>query len=216
MKQLIIFTFCWLTYSAWGETDIPLNKIDIATDLPTIARGAESVMTVCNVCHGLKYIRFRDLTKIGLEKSKVDSWRGTNPMGAAIAGQMAADAALTAFGSMPPDLSLIAKAREGNERYIYSYLLGFYYTPEGSTSNHYFPTTKMPDVLGVSGITDPAQLAELKVKAREIASFLAWTADPHAQERQSLGYYVICYLLILTIMLYILKKRIWAKLDNIK
>ena len=82
------------------------------------------------------------------------------------------------------------------------------------TGNHYFPTTKMPDVLSVAGVTDPVQLAQLDQKAREVTSFLAWAADPHAQERKSLGYYVLGYLFILTTMLYFLKGRIWAKLDK--
>ena len=64
-------------------------------------------------------------------------------------------------------------------------------------------------------IIDPAQIAELNKKAREVASFLAWAADPRAQERKSLGYYVIGYLIIFTTMLYFLKGIIWARLDKV-
>jgi len=215
MKRLFLFVLCWLACSAWGETETPLNKVEVATDLQTVARGAETVMMVCNGCHSLKYIHFRDLAKLGLEKDKVDGWRGTNPMGAAIASQMSAEAAAVSFGKAPPDLSLIAKAREGEANYIYSYLLGYYTTPDGATGNHYFPATKMPDVLTVAGVTDPAQLAELNKKVREVTSFLVWAADPHAQERESLGYYVLGYLAIFTTLLYFLKGRIWATLDKV-
>lgn len=214
MKRLFVFALCWLTYSAWGETESALNKVEVGTDLPTLERGAETVMTVCSGCHSLKYIHFRELAKLDIAKDKVDTWRGANPMGTAIASQMSADAAAASFGKAPPDLSLIAKAREGEANYIYSYLLGYYNTPEGATGNHYFPTTKMPDVLSVAGVTDPAQLAQLQQKAREVTSFLAWAADPHAQERKSLGYYVIGYLIIFTTMLYFLKGKIWARLDK--
>ena len=214
MKRLFVFALCWLACSAWGEAETALNKVEVGTDLPTLARGAETVMTVCTGCHSLKYIHFRELAKLGIEKDKVDTWRGSNPIGTAIASQMPADAAAASFGKAPPDLSLIAKAREGETDYIYSYLLGYYNTPEGMTGNHYFPTTKMPDVLSVAGVTDPVQLAQLDQKAREVTSFLAWAADPHAQERKSLGYYVLGYLFILTTMLYFLKGRIWAKLDK--
>jgi ubiquinol-cytochrome c reductase cytochrome c1 subunit len=162
----------------------------------------------------LKFIRFRELDKLGIAKDKVDIWRGANPMGATIASQMPAEAAAASFGKEPPDLSLIARAREGEANYIYSYLLGYYNTPEGTIGNHYFPTTKMPDVLSVAGVTDPAQRAQLEQKAREITSFLAWAADPHAQERENLGYYVIGYLIVFTAMLYFLKNRIWARLDS--
>ncbi len=214
MKRLSIFALCWLACSAGAETETALDKVEVATDLPTLERGAETVMTVCVGCHSLKYVRFRELAKLGIAKDKVDGWRGANPMGAAIASQMPPEAALASFGKAPPDLSLMAKAREGEANYIYSYLLGYYTTPEGMTGNHYFPATKMPDILAVAGVTDPAQHAQLEQKAREVTSFLAWAADPHAQERKTLGYYVIGYLIIFTTMLFFLKRRIWATLDK--
>jgi len=214
MKRGFVFALCWLVCSAWGETETALNKVEVATDFPTLERGAETVMTVCVGCHSLKYIRFRELAKLGISKNKVDAWRGSNSMGTSINSQMPADAALASFGKAPPDLSLMAKAREGEANYIYSYLLGYYTTPDGTTGNHYFPTTKMPDILAVAGVTDPAQRAPIEQNAREVTSFLTWAADPHAQERQTLGYYVIGYLLIFTTMLYLLKCKIWARLDR--
>lgn len=214
MKRLIGFTLLLLACNAWGETEMPLRKIEVSTDLPALAHGAETVMTVCTGCHSLKYIHFRDLAKLGIAKDKVDEWRGNNPMGTAIASQMPASDAEASFGKAPPDLSLMAKAREGEASYIYSYLLGYYTTPEGGTGNHYFPPTKMPDVLQVAGVTDPAQLAQLEQTAHDVASFLAWAADPHAQERKSLGYYVLGYLFVFTTLLFLLKKKIWARLDK--
>lgn len=215
MKRLIIIlSLSWMSFNTWAETETPLKMVDVATDLPTIVRGAETVMTVCNSCHGLKYIHFRELAKLGVDKDKVDSWRGTNPMGTGIAGQMPLDAAVASFGKAPPDLSLMAKAREGEANYIYSYLTGYYNAPDGTTGNHYFPPTKMPDVLSVAGVTDPAQLAEINKKAREVTSFLVWAADPHAQERKSLGFYVLGYLIVFTTMLYFLKGQIWGTLKK--
>jgi len=215
MKRWLVFTLCWLACNAWGETEAALNKVEVGTDLPTMERGAETVMTVCVGCHSLKYIHFRELAKLGITKDKVDAWRGSNPMGTPVTSQMSSDAALASFGKAPPDLSLMAKAREGEADYIYSYLLGYYTTPEGTIGNHYFPATKMPDVLAVAGVTNPAEHAQLEQKAREITSFLVWAADPRAEERKTLGYYVIGYLIILTTMLYFLKQRIWARLDKV-
>ena len=215
MKRLLVFALCLLAFNAWGETEMPLSKIEVATDLPTLERGAETVMTVCTGCHSLQYIRFRDLAGLGIAQDKVDAWRGSNPMGAAVASQMPTDAAEASFGKAPPDLSLMAKAREGGANYIYSYLLGYYTMPDGGMGNHYFPPTKMPDVLQVAGVTDPAERAKLEQTARATASFLAWAADPHAQERKTLGYYVLGYLFVLTTMLYFLKGRIWARLDKV-
>jgi cytochrome c1 len=214
MMRGIVFALCWFACSVHAEAELPLQKITVATDLPTLESGAETVMSVCVGCHGLKYVRFRNLALLGISKDKVDEWRGTNLMGTAISSQMPADAAVQSFGKAPPDLSLMARAREGGPNYIYSYLLGYYMSQDGVLGNHYYPPTKMPDVLGVAAVTDPAQHAELEKKARAAVSFLVWASDPHAQERHTLGYYVLGYLVIFTTMLYFLKKRIWARLET--
>lgn len=205
----------WLVGGAYAA-GMALNKVEVSVDLPALERGADTVIDTCTVCHSLKYIRFRDLAGLGFAKDKVQAWRGDSPMGSVIASKMTVDSALLAFGAVPPDLSLIAKAREGGENYVYSFLLGFYAAPDGMMTNHYFPGTKMPDALGIAGVTDAAQRALLEQKARDVTSFLVWAADPHAQERQTLGYYVIGYLLLLTTLLYFLKRRIWARLNTIQ
>lgn len=216
MMRAIVFALCWFAVAVHAETEPALHKIEVASDLPTLERGADTVMTVCVGCHSLKYVRFRNLAVLGIAKNKVDEWRGSSPMGTAIASQMPADAAMASFGKVPPDLSLMAQAREGGPNYIYSYLLGYYFAPDGTLGNHYYPPTKMPDILGVAGVTDPAQLGELQQKAHDVASFLNWAADPHAQERRKLGLYVIGYLIVFTTMLFFLKQRIWATLDRPK
>lgn len=215
MKRLAALALCLFTQAAWAEAEMPLNKANVSTDLSALERGAETVMTVCTNCHSLKYVHFRELAKLGIAKDKVDGWRGNNPMGAALTSQMSATDAEASFGKAPPDLSLMAKAREGGADYVYSYLLGYYTTPDGMTGNHYYPPTKMPDVLQVAGVTDPAERARLEQTARDAVSFLAWAADPHAQERRTLGYFVLAYLVIFTTLLFMLKKRIWARLDSL-
>ena len=215
MKLLSACMLFWLVGGAYAA-GMALNKVEVSVDLPALERGADTVIDTCTVCHSLKYIRFRDLAGLGFAKEKVQAWRGDSPMGSAIASKMTVDSALLAFGAVPPDLSLIAKAREGGENYVYSFLLGFYAAPDGMMTNHYFPGTKMPDALGIAGVTDAAQRALLEQKARDVTSFLVWAADPHAQERQTLGYYVIGYLLLLTTLLYLLKRRIWARLNTIQ
>jgi hypothetical protein len=107
---------------------------------------------------------------------------------------------------------MMVRAREGGASYLYSYLIGYYHTQEGTTGNHIYPITKMPDALGISSATDHAQLLELQGKAHDIVSFLSWASDPHEAERQSLGYYVIGYLIFLTLLLYNVKLEVWSKL----
>jgi cytochrome c1 len=108
----------------------------------------------------------------------------------------------------------MAHARDGGPDYVYSYLTGYYTAPDGTTANHIYPETKMPDPLGISSAADAAQRTEIQNTAKDIVSFLNWTADPRAAERTRLGYYVIAYLIVLTLLLYFVKNLIWSKLKS--
>lgn len=211
MKNLIFILMLCSISPVWA-TEAKLENIQVDTSVQAIERGVDDLMNNCHSCHTLKYIRFRDLAKIGIDKKKIDEWRGDQPLDAPLVSLMSDEAAMQSFGLVPPDLSLMTKAREGGASYVYSYLLGYYNTPEGVTRNHIFPETKMPDPLGISSVTDPAQRDELRKTAHDIVSFLSWAADPHEQERHRLGYYVIGYLVILTLLLYFVKNQIWSRL----
>lgn len=208
-----------MTLLAWGcivssalASEVKLEAIKVGVDVQTVERGVDAVMNDCHSCHSLKYIKYRDLVAFGIDQQKVDAWRGDQPMDATMLAQMSESDAIQAYGKAPPDLSLIAKAREGGASYVYSYLLGYYVTPEGLSANHFYPETKMPDILGMSGATDAAQRTAIQGKARDIVSFLAWAADPDEQERHRLGYYVLGYLFVLTFLLYLVKNQIWSRL----
>jgi ubiquinol-cytochrome c reductase cytochrome c1 subunit len=212
MKNLFIISMlCGFTLSA-SAMEAKLEPVKVETGVPAVERGMDALMNDCRSCHSLKYVKYRDLASFGMDKDKIAAWRGDQPLDAALTSQLTDDAAMQSFGKIPPDLSLMVGAREGGASYVYSYLLGYYNTPEGIPGNHIFPETKMPDVLGISGATDPAQRAELQRKARDIVSFLAWASDPHEEERHRLGYYVIGYLVVLTSLLYLVKNRIWSRL----
>ncbi|MBI1174231.1 MAG: cytochrome C [Sideroxydans sp.] len=191
-----------------------LDESPIPTDRASIQRGAEEVVTTCGGCHGLKYVKYSDLLTLGFAKDKVDGWRGPLPLDAALKPQMSADDATASFGVAPPDLSLMAAAREGGGHYLYSYLTGYHINDKGELTNSVFPVTRMPDVLGLSGITDPKQRAEMEEKAKDVSAFLIWAADPHAQERKHLGYYVLAYVFVMTILLFLWKKQIWHDIDR--
>jgi ubiquinol-cytochrome c reductase cytochrome c1 subunit len=210
-KFMVLLALCCSAIPVWA-TEATLENIRVDTGAPAVKRGADTLMEICHGCHTLKYIRYRDLASLGIDKKKIDEWRGDQPLDAPLTGQMSDDAAMQSFGKLPPDLSLMARARDGGVNYVYSYLIGYYNTPEGVTGNHIFPETKMPDVLGISSAADTAQRTEIQGKAREVVSFLNWAADPHEEERHRLGYYVIAYLVVLTALLYFVKGRIWSRL----
>lgn len=214
MKKLIaILMFCCPTLPAWAA-EVELEKFQVDTSVPAVERGVDSFVNACHGCHSLKYVHYRELASFGIDKNKIAGWRGDSTMDAAMTSLMSDDAAMQSFGKIPPDLSMMVMAREGGNSYVYSYLMGYYLTTDGNTSNHIYPLTKMPDVLGISSTTDPAKRSEIQEKAHDIVSFLSWAADPHAAERQSLGYYVIGYLIVLTLLLYNVKLEVWSRLKK--
>jgi len=210
-KFMTLLALCCIAAQVQA-TEAKLEKIKAGTDVQTLERGAEALMTDCHSCHSLRYIKYRDLVSMGIDKKKVDDWRGDQPLEAALLAQMPESDSEQAFGVAPPDLSLMAKAREGGANYLYSYLIGYFVSPDGMPGNHVYPATRMPDVLGISGATEIAQRTEIQGKARDITSFLVWAADPHGEERRRMGLYVIAYLLVLTTLLYFVKNRIWSDL----
>lgn len=181
-------------------------------DQTQLQRGAHVAVEVCNGCHSLKYIKYSDFLKIGFTKAEVDAIRGDKPMDSSLVSQMDPQSELSMFGIVPPDLSLMAKAREGGAHYIYSMITGFYTDSSGQTANRAFPGIKMPDVLMVAQ-ADAAGKKAIEAKAKDVSAFLEWASDPQADERKTLGRYVIAYFVFLTVLLYFLKKKIWKRLD---
>lgn len=212
MKKLIVAMMLGsATFSVWAAEE-KLENIKVDTSLAAVERGMDEVMSNCHSCHSLKYVRYLDLVKLGVDRKKIDALRGDQPLDAPLTSMMSDDASMQSFGKIPPDLSLMTKAREGGTSYVYSYLVGYYNKPDGTTSNHVFPETKMPDPFGISTTTDEKAREEIGAKIRDVVSFLNWAADPHEQQRYRLGFYVIGYLVVLTALLYAVKKQIWSRL----
>jgi cytochrome c1 len=208
---LKIALLCSFSALAWGAEGT-LEHANADASLPAIERGAGTLMETCHACHSLKYIKYRDLIKLGIAKAKVDEWRGDLSLDTPLMAQMSEADAISAFNKVPPDLSLMAQARDGGPDYLYSYLIGYFNKPDGTLENHIFEGTKMPDILGITTATDPAARTSVLAKARDITSFLTWAADPHSAERITMGKYIIGYLVLLTGLLYLVKRQIWAKI----
>lgn len=238
----------------------PLGKFDQAQ----LQRGYKVYREVCSACHAMDLMYFRNLGQKGgpfydpkypnpndnpyvkslakdIQVGDIDSDTGdTIKRPATSADRFPApfpnDAAARASngGALPPDLSAIAKAREGGAAYIYSLLTGFEEAPEGLSVtpgqhyNPYFPgdlssfwtgpKDKVPPG-GFIGMAPP--LAPDKVsfddgtpptvanQARDVAAFLAWAAEPKMEERKQFGFGAMIYLLIFTGLLYASYRRIW-------
>jgi len=200
-----------------SEEGAQLKHAGISLDQDTLRKGLNVFSETCMSCHSAKYITYRDLMdypEIGLSRPNVDELRGGKPLLSGLITDLAPADAKAAYGKVPPDLSVIARAREGGGDYIYSILTGFAHDPKGripdGNYNLYFPGNNiaMPDPLSWFD-HDKADEADLKEQARQVASFLVFIGDPHQKERLALGRWVILFLILLTSVLYALKREVW-------
>jgi len=133
------------------------------------------------------------------------------------------EAKLSNGGAYPPDMSVLVKARAGGADYIYSVILGYEDPPEGMKLDDgvyynkymYGNKIKMPpqlyDDLVTYADSTPATPEQM---AKDITTFLAWTAEPKLEERHKFGFRAIIYLVILTILVYFSMKRIWSRIET--
>ena len=131
--------------------------------------------------------------------------------------------------ALPPDLSLITKAREGGAAYIYSLLTGYQAqpaellkhfptskTPNGLYYNPYFANLNlaMPPPLSSDGQVSYAEgspPATVDQMAKDVSAFLVWTAEPKLENRHRTGIVVLIFLLFATILGYFSYKNVWAE-----
>ena len=125
-------------------------------------------------------------------------------------------------GAYPPDMSVLAKARKGGASYIYSLLLGYKVAPDGLELddgvyyNKYMPGSKIkmsaPLSDGLVEYSDGTQATEAQM-AKDVVTFLTWAAEPHLEARHKTGFKVIIYLIILFILVYLSKQKVWSRMD---
>lgn len=191
---------------------VPLADVDFERSPAAYQRGFKVANEVCRLCHSFKYIKYSNLMDIGLSEAQIDTLRGDETIGSSLKAFMSDENADQAFGMIPPDLSVMAKARKGGPNYIYTLLSTYERDDKGVIENHLFPGIKMPDVMSWSIYTDAADREAIATNLKDVGSFLAWTADPHEDTRRAMGTWVIGYLVLLTFLLWIIKKRIWGRL----
>ena len=125
-------------------------------------------------------------------------------------------------GAYPPDMSVLVKARSGGADYIYSLLLGYEDPPndvildDGVYYNVYMygNNIKMPNPLsdGLVEYNDGTEATEEQM-AKDIVTFLAWSAEPHLEARHKIGFKAIIYLIILSFLAYLSMKRLWSRIE---
>lgn len=208
-------------------------------DRAALQRGFQIYHEVCSNCHSLKLLHYRDLTALGYSEDEIKAFaaekevndlddegrptkRKARPSDAFVPpfpNDQAARAALN--GALPPDQSLLVKARDGGADYIYGLLTGYGEAPadmkmaEGMSYNNMFPGHQiaMPPPLVDDSVTyADGTKATVEQEAKDVTTFMAWAADPTMEERKKTGAKVIIFLLVLTLVLYGAKRKIWAAL----
>lgn len=208
-------------------------------DRASAQRGFQVYKEVCSACHPLKHLYFRDLADLGYSEDEVKalaaSYQVTNeqpndqgeifqrpgrpsdPIPGPFPNDQAARAANN--GALPPDLSMIVKAREGGPDYVYALLNGYKEPPagfsllSGMSYNEYFPGHQiaMPPPLNDGAVTfsdgTPATVPQM---SHDVVTFLTWAAEPNLEPRHRTGFKVLLFLIIAAGVFYAAKRKIWA------
>jgi len=213
-------------------------------DRRQLQRGFQVYKEVCASCHGLTYVAFRNLAELGYEEAEVEAiaagWqipvpdidpktgeaatrkaipadRFPNPYPNEVAARAANNKAL------PPDLSLMAKSREGGAAYIVSLLTGYRPVPAnlpkdnrpgpGLAFNPWFANLNIampPPLTADEQVTYADGTAATREQmARDVSAFLMWTAEPRLENRHRTGLAVLIFLILTTILAYLAYQNIW-------
>jgi ubiquinol-cytochrome c reductase cytochrome c1 subunit len=212
-------------------------------DRAQMQRGFQVYKEVCHSCHGLQYIAFRNLETLGFSPDQVTAIAqefevqdGPNDEGDMfMRSARASDHVPSPFpnpqaarvannGALPPDLSLIVDARKGGADYVHALMVGYRDEPpagftlsEGMYYNEYFPGHQiaMPPPLSDDRVTyTDGTAATLDQEAKDVAAFLAWSTEPNLEERKRLGVSTMLFLIVLTALLYALKRKIWSDVPH--
>ena len=206
-------------------------------DRAAAQRGFQVYKEVCANCHSLKEAYYRNLGGIGLSEAQVkaiaasvqiasigdDGQPAERPglpsdhFRSPFANDLAARAALN--GALPPDLSVIVKAREGGPDYVYGLLTGYGEPPagmklgDGMSYNKYFPGHQiaMPQPLQPDQVTyADGTKATVDQEAHDVVTFLTYIANPEMEQRKRIGVKIVLFLAVLTGLTYAVKRKLWA------
>jgi ubiquinol-cytochrome c reductase cytochrome c1 subunit len=223
------------------DTRFSFDGIFGTFDRASAQRGFQVYKEVCSACHSMRQLSYRHLTGIGLNPAQIAALAsqfqvqdGPNDNGEMFERParpsdhfrrpFANDAAARAAnnGALPPDLSVMSKAREGGADYLHALLVGYEEPPPGITVmegmhyNKYFPGHQiaMAPPLNTEGQVTFADGTKATVDqmATDVATFLAWAAEPELEQRRAMGVRMIIFLTILGGLAYAVKRKVWADL----
>ena len=243
MKKLLsIFALVGACFAAMpamaSEGGYPLEPAPLDTsDVSSLQRGAKLFVNYCLNCHGASMMRYNRLKGLDLTEEQIQQnlLFSADKVGDTMTIAMHPKDAKAFFGAIPPDLSVIARAR-GND-WLYTYLRTFYRDDTRATgwNNLVFPSVGMPHVLwelqgqrsakfaeveehgekvhkfaGFEQIT-PGKLStqEYDQAAADLVNYLNWMAEPEQSHRKRLGVWVLLFLGMFTVFAWRLNAAYW-------
>ena len=233
----------WTAKEAAAASEVPTHEWSFdgifgTFDRAALQRGYQVFAESCAACHSLRLLAYRNLTEIGFSEDQVKKIaaeaevrdgpndegemfdRKGRPSDRFVAPFPNSQAARVANnGALPPDLSLIVKARTGGASYLYGILTGYRDPPkdvklaDGMAYNAVFPNNAiaMPAPLSEDSVeyADKTK-ASVDQMASDVTTFLTWAASPELERRKNLGIKVMLFLLVLTGLLYAVKRKVWS------
>jgi ubiquinol-cytochrome c reductase cytochrome c1 subunit len=214
-------------------------------DKQQLQRGMQVYSEVCAACHSLKLVAFRNLEDLGYNEGQVKAFAATKQVPGIdpVTGEATTrpgtptdyfpspftnDVAARAANNnaIPPDLSLITKARHDGSAYVYSLLTGYqqppaellerfpdsapgtglYYNPYFANLNLAMAPPLSDDMVTYADGTE----ATVDQMAQDVAAFLTWTAEPTLVKRKQTGWPALLFVLFATILAYLAKRQVWA------
>ncbi len=221
-------------------------------DNQQLQRGFQVYKEVCSACHSLRLLSFRDLAALGYDEGQIKTiatdWQIEQPSVNPETGEPATrknlasdrfplvfanDVAARAANNnaVPPDLSLMTKARDDGPDYIYSLLTGYRDQPaellkhfpdaKTPTGLHYNPYFATLNLAMAPPLTAPDQVqyqdgtrATVDQMAKDVSAFLTWTAEPKLQTRHTWGLATVIFLLIFTALAFGAYRNIWRGMKH--
>jgi ubiquinol-cytochrome c reductase cytochrome c1 subunit len=233
-KFLIALLFAPVLAFAAGA-NVPVDKWPgSVSDKAALQNGAKLFVNYCLNCHGASYMRYKNLMDLGLTEQQVKEnlMFTSDKIGDLMTVAARYDEQKQWFGAMPPDLTILARARGslgnpgGGADWLYTYLRTFYQDDKRPTgwNNVAFEAVGMPHVLwelqGTQVMNHETHKLELAVPGKmspaeydkamsDLVGFMVWMGEPQQEFRRTLGYFVLAFLALLFVVAYALKKEYW-------
>ena len=230
---IIFISTCNLANSAAQKNELASKfKPNISiNNTSSLQRGAKYFVNYCSGCHSLKYMRMSTLADdLDIDEALFSKnlLFNNKKIGETMTIAMKESDAIEWFNAVPPDLSLTARSKGAN--YIYSKLNTYYEDDSSATgyNNLALPNSSMPNILaslqgGQKIILDSEEkplrlekvsngtLSEIEYKelTNDITNFLVYVAEPAKLRRYSIGFWVLMFLFVFTIIAYYTKKEFW-------